>query len=78
MERVSELYHENKTFKLVKVFVDREYSPDLSFKCNTLPRLLCYKVDEQGIVAFYKPLRQKYTSHFTHESQVECKQKGTH
>ena len=45
---------ENKIFKLVEVFVDSEYSQNLSFKCYTIPSLINFDVSEQDILMFYK------------------------
>ena len=51
---------EHKEFKLVRVFISKQYSPDMQIKCYTLPNILKYKVD----VNQYKSLFLDYPNEF--------------
>ena len=45
---------ENKNMKLVKVFIDNEYSQDRYIKCYTIPSMINFNINEDNLRKFYK------------------------
>ena len=40
--------------KLVKVFIENEYSQDLQIKCYTIPSMINFNISEENLKKFYK------------------------
>ena len=43
---------ENKNMKLVKVFIENEYSQDLQIKCYTIPSMINFHINEENLEKF--------------------------